>query len=117
VEGGDVVGLLGGGVVHRAGGLEHDAADTGLPGGLEERGREAGHRGQQEDRRDALERGGQALRIRQIAGDDLGGGRQAGAGRVACERAHLSASGHELLDDGAAHGCGCRGNQNHVVSP
>ena len=48
MEGAHVVGLLGGGIVHRARGLEHDPVDASLSGGLEERGREAGHRGQQE---------------------------------------------------------------------
>jgi dihydrofolate reductase len=57
VEGRNVVGLLIGVVVHRSRGLEDDPADASVLGSPEEHRHEAGHRSQQEHRRDIFECG------------------------------------------------------------
>nr|BFE74312.1 hypothetical protein GCM10020092_076130 [Actinoplanes digitatis] len=113
VCGGHLVALPLGVVVDLGRGLEHDAFH---PGALR-RGNEARpdtrHDGEQERGLDAGQRGGQAVRVAEVPGDDLRAVRQVRLARVAGECAYGYAGGDELLDDGASDGRGGRGNQNH----
>lgn len=86
---------------HRAGRQDDDVPDPRLPGQRRDLVGGLGHR-EEVHPVDALQRGGQGLRLLQVALDDLDAGRQRGGPGCPGERPHMMPRGRQAFSDMAA---------------